>query len=136
MPSIIDRAIGTLTALAVPHTVNGDELVVPAASPDGFEVRLHLVSDRAFVVMFDRWRHDFDRAEDAYDCFEYGLSDSCRLKVVYRGDEPELWQVEKREFGMWSPGHPVSRRSWAVWKPRRIEYRQNRVFRAGGPPSS
>jgi hypothetical protein len=130
MATIIDRAVRVLTALSVPHAVHGDEIVVPASSPDGFDVCLRVVSDRAFVVMFDRWRHDFDRAEDAYDCFEYGLSDSCRLKVVYRGDAPRLWQVQKREFGMWAPGHVVTRRSWAFWKSRRAEYRQNRVFRA------
>jgi hypothetical protein len=128
MPSIIDRAVRTLSALNVAHTVAGDEIVVPRQSADGFEVRLRLVSERSYVVMFEQWRQDFDRAEDAYDCFEYGLSDSCRLKLVYRGDRPESWQVEKREFGMWAPGHVVTRRSFAFWKPRRVEYRQNRVF--------
>ena len=131
MASIIDHAARTLTNLHVPHTVAGDEIVVPRQSADGFDVRLRLVSERSYVVMFDQWRQDFDRAEDAYDCFEYGLSDSCRLKLVYRGDRPESWQVEKREFGVWAPGHAVTRRSLAFWKPRRVEHRQNRVFVRG-----
>jgi hypothetical protein len=135
MPSIIDHAARTLTSLNVPHTSASDEIAVPAAAADGFEVRLSMRSDRSFVVMFDQWRHDFDRAEDAYDCFEYGLSDSCRLKVVYRGDAPEHWQVEKREFGLWVPGHVVTRRSWALWKPRRVEYRQNHVFTRPDEPA-
>jgi hypothetical protein len=130
MASVIDRAAHTLATLNVPHSLDGDEIVVPAASADGFDVRLQMLNDRSFVVMFERWRQDFDRPEDAYDCFEYGLSDCCRLKVVYRGAVPEAWQVQKREFGMWTPGHAVTRRSWAFWKPRRIEYRQNRVFKA------
>jgi hypothetical protein len=128
MPTVIDRAARTLTNLNVAHTITGDEIVVAAAGADGFEVRLRMLSERGYRVTFEQWRHEFDRAEDAYDCFEYGLSDSCRLKVVYRGDVPQQWQVEKREFGMWVPGHAVTRRSWAFWKPRRVEYRQNLVF--------
>ena len=135
MPTVIDRAARTLTTLNLAHTIAADEIVVPAAGADGFEVRLRMANDRAFVVMFEQWRHDFDRAEDAYDCFEFGLSDSCRLKIVYRGGEPERWQVEKREFGMWAPGHAVTRRSWALWKPRRIEYRQNHVFTRPDEPA-
>lgn len=134
MPTVIDRAARTLAARNVPHTIAGDEVVAAPATADGFEVRLRMVHDRSFVVSFEQWRQTFDRAEDAYDCFEYGLSDSCRLKVVYRGDAPERWQVEKREFGMWAPGHAVTRRSWALWRPRRVEYRQNRVFTRPAQP--
>jgi hypothetical protein len=36
---------------------------------------------------------------------------------------------------MWVPGHPVMRRSWAFWKLRRVEYRQNRVFTQPDPPT-
>jgi hypothetical protein len=128
MPSIIDRAVRTLTALGVAHHVDGDAIHVPKTDAGGFDVRLQILGARAFLVSCDGWRHDFDRAEDAYDCFEYVLSDSARLKIVSRGDRPEVWQIEKREFGMWAPGHPVRRRSWAFWRRRRIEYRQNRVF--------
>ena len=77
-----------------------------------------MVHDREFVVWYDQWQHAFDRAEDALDCFEYGLSDSCRLKITLRGDEPIIWHVEKREYGMWVPGHhPLKRRSLAFWRP-------------------
>ena len=128
MATIIDRAVRTLTALGVPHRVAGDHIRVPTGDAGGFDVDLRIAGDRAFLVQCEGWSHDFDRAEDAYDCFEYVLSDSARLKVVYRGDVPEVWQIEKREFGMWTPGHPVRNRSWAFWKSRRVEYRQNRVF--------
>ena len=132
MPSLIDRAVRTLTTLGVPHGVDGDQIHVPAKDDGGFAVRLQVRGQRSFLVQCEGWRHDFDRAEDAYDCFEYVLSDSARLKIVYRGRRPELWQIEKREFGMWTPGHPVRRGSWAFWRPRRIEYRQNRVFSSEG----
>jgi hypothetical protein len=130
MATIIDRAVLMLIARGVPHRVDdrGDTIHVPAADTSGFDVSLQILGDRAFLVQCDGWRHDFDRGEDAYDCFEYVLSDSARLKVIYRGEAVEVWQLEKREFGMWTPGHPVRRRSWAFWRARRVEYRQNRVF--------
>lgn len=134
MATIIDRAVRTLTALGVAHHADGDEIRVPKADAGGFDVDLQILGDRAFLVRCEGWRHDFDRAEDAYDCFEYVLSDSARLKVVCRGDRPEVWQIEKREFGMWTPGRPVRRRSWRFWMPRRVEYRQNRVFGSAKAP--
>lgn len=129
MPSVIDRACRTLRDRGVVCDASEDRLVVPPGSGDGFEVTLRIVHDRQFVVTYDGWHHTFDRAEDAADCFEYGLSDSCRLKITFRGDRAVAWQVEKREYGMWSPGHHVDRRrSLAFWRPRRVVYRQNHVF--------
>jgi hypothetical protein len=131
MPSVIDQAARTLRAVdsavfdATEHTIT-----VPAATDEGFLVRLRMVHDREFVVWYDQWQQTFDRAEDALDCFEYGLSDSCRLKITFRGDEPVGWLVEKREYGMWVPGqHPRKRRSLGFWRPTRIVYRQNQLFR-------
>jgi hypothetical protein len=131
VPSVIDRAARSLRALdGVVFDASEDTIVVPAASDEGFLVRLHIVNEREFLVEYDRWRHTFDRGEDALDCFEYGLSDSCRLKVTLRGDEAVGWHVEKREYGMWVPGHhPQKRLDLAFWRPRRVVYRQNQVFR-------
>ena len=128
MATIIDRAVRTLTTLGVAHRVERDAIDVAKTDDGGFDVRLEILGEREYVVRCEGWRHEFDRAEDAYDCFEYVLSDSARLKIVYRGELPELWQIEKREFGMWAPGHPVRKASWKFWLPRRVEYRQNRVF--------
>jgi hypothetical protein len=132
--TIIDRAVQTLTARGVAHHVHGDAIRVPAIDDSGFDVVLRIAGARAFLVQCEGWRHDFDRAEDAYDCFEYVLSDSARLRVVYRGETVEMWQLEKREYGMWTPGHPVRRRAWRFWMPRRVEYRQNRVFGSAKAP--
>ena len=131
MPSVIDRAARTLRAIdGVVFDATDNTITVPPASDEGFLVRLRMVHDREFVVWYDQWQHAFDRAEDALDCFEYGLSDSCRLKITLRGDEPIIWHVEKREYGMWVPGHhPLKRRSLAFWRPTSVVYRQNHVFK-------
>lgn len=131
MPSVIDRAVRTLRAHdGVAFDASEHTITVPAASDDGFVVRLRVMHDREFVVWYDRWQRTFDRAEDAFDCFEYGLSDSCRLKITLRGETPVSWHVEKREYGMWMSGHRrVKRLSLAFWRPKRTVYRQNHVFR-------
>ena len=136
--SIVERVADRLAAAGVPGVAStAGAIEVRPTSGDGFLVRLEVRGPRDFLVAFDGWRHRFDRAEDAYDCFEYGLSDSCRLKVTRRGDRPVAWQVEKREYGMWAPGHVERRRLVPFWKPLRIEYRQNRVFRrAAGSDST
>ena len=131
MPSVIERALRTLHAMeGVVCDASADRLVVPPASDDGFQVGLRVVHDREFVVTFEGWHHTFDRAEDAYDCFEYGLSDNCRLKITLRGDRAVAWQVERREYGMWCPGHMDRRRTLAFWRPRRVVYRQNHLFKS------
>ena len=131
MPSVIDNAVRALRAVdGVVFDATDDTITVPPTSDEGFLVRLRMMSDRAFVVWFDQWHHDFDRAEDALDCFEYGLSDSCRLKITLRDDKPIIWHVQKREFGMWAPGHhPLKHRSFAFWRPTTVVYRQNHVFK-------
>jgi hypothetical protein len=135
MPSVIDRAARTLRRIdGVAFTASEEEIAVLPASADGFVVRMWMVHDREYHVAYDRWEHVFDRAEDAYDCFEYGLSDSCRLRITLRGDAPVAWHVEKREYGMWAPGHrPLRRRLVPFWRPARVVYRQNRVFRRHEP---
>jgi len=130
MPSVIARATRTLDTIGgVDYTATPSTITVRPKDPDGFVVTLVVEHARAFVVSYDRWQRAFDRAEDAYDCFEFGLSDSCRLQVTYRGEDAVAWHVEKREYGMWVPSsHPASRLSLKFWKPRRMVYRQNRLF--------
>ena len=131
MPWVIDNVVRMLGAIdGVVFDATDRTVTVPALSEDGFPVALDVRHDREFVVSYDHWQHTFDRAEDAFDCFEYGLSESCRLKTTLRGDVPVSWQVEKREFGMWVPGHAT--RNWrglGFWRPPRVVYHQNHVFR-------
>ena len=134
MASVIDRAATALTRLGgVPFTSSDVELSVPSMTDDGFEVSLNVAGPRRFLVRYDNWHQVFDRAEDAYDCFEYGLSDSCRLRVTYRGTTPVECCIERRQYGLWVPGRAIARRLSPFWRSRRIVHRQNRVFTAPGP---
>jgi hypothetical protein len=129
---VIDRAVKRLRSLpGITFHATANSLVVPPVASDGFPVALRVLGPRSFLVSYDGWSETFRRAEDAYDCFEFGLSDSCRLRVTLRGETAVAWQIEKREYGLWVPGRVVRRRLVPFWRRRRIERRQNRVFLAG-----
>jgi|GEM_PF-2755409 len=68
--------------------------------PTGFAVSLFVHSDMAYTVYFDSWHEEFTQAEEALECFAFGLSDQCRLKVSKRGGKPYKWTVESQEDGV------------------------------------
>jgi hypothetical protein len=128
--SVVDRARKTLTARGVAFDAVANGITVRASNAAGFDVSLRVVGPRKFIVSYEGWFQTFGRAEDAYDCFEYGLSDSCRLRITFRGVTQVAWQIEKRDYGVWMPGRVVRRRFVPFWKRARIEQRQNSVFRS------
>jgi hypothetical protein len=105
-------------------------LRIPAPNPGGFDIHLQ-ERRRAYVVRFDGWTRTFDRDDDALDCLELGLSDSCRLAVTCRGTAPVAWTLEIREFGMWVPHRRTCRRIVPFWRPERTEYKQNVIITEG-----
>ena len=132
MASVIERAVRILTRHGgVVFTAGPQDIRVPALDDTGFDVSLHVAGPSRFLVRYYGWFQTFDRAEDAYDCFEYGLSDSCRLRVTYRGDGQVAWRIEKREYGLWAPGREVKKRLVAFWRPARVAHLQNRAFTSG-----
>ena len=129
MPSIINRAVKALPADGLRFEATTRTLTVPPATDDGFAVSLVVRSDREYEVQGEQWTERFERAEDAYDCFLFLLSEESRLKVTLRGTTAVGWQVEKREYGLWVPAHPVRRRLVPIWRPARTVWKQNHVFK-------
>jgi hypothetical protein len=112
---------------AIAYTNTHRSLHIPAPAPGRFEIRLY-DHRRGFVVRFDGWTRTFDRDDDALDCMELGLSDTCRLAVTRRGTLAVAWTLEVREFGMWVPHRRTRRRLIPFWRPERTEYKQNDVI--------
>ncbi len=129
MATVIDRARKALAAYpGIAHDSSSRRIVVPPANREGFTVSLEILGEREFRVQYDGWHHRFSRAEDAYDCFSFGLSDSCRLRVTKRGDTPVAWQIEKKEYGLWVPGRRIARRVVPFWRALQVVHLQNLVF--------
>ena len=127
--SVISRALKALPADGLRFEATTRTLMVPPATDDGFAVSLVVRSDREYEVQGEQWTERFERAEDAYDCFLFLLSEESRLKVTLRGTNAVGWQIEKREYGLWVPAHPVRRRLVPIWRPARTVWKQNHVFK-------
>jgi hypothetical protein len=125
---MIARAVRKLSRWpGLVYSATRHRLHIPVQAPGGFAIRIQ-ARRRYTLVQFEGWTRRFDRDDDALECLELGLSDSCRLAVTLRGQTPVAWTVEMWEYGMWAPHHRAA--SWLVpfWRPRRIEHRQNRVI--------
>jgi len=129
MSSVIDRAVKALPDKGLRFEATAHTLTVPPSTDDGFPVVLVVRGDRHYEVQGEGWNERFERAEDAYDCFLFLLSEHARLKVTLRGETAVGWQVEKREYGLWVPAHPVWRRLVPIWRTACTVWKQNHVFR-------
>jgi len=66
--------------------VEGEDFIeVKGTNADGFDVSLHDHGEEIWVF-YSGWHTHFKRteAESALNCFVFGLSDKCRMKVCSR----------------------------------------------------
>lgn len=127
--SIVERIVDQLRSRHphVAYRVSGQEISVEAQSPDGFAVT---VSEAAgeWVVSFDGWHDHFAPEDEAFNCFGFGLSDQCRLKISYRGDYAYRWTVQVRSGEQWVNERTSCLLFVPFWRKHRVEYRQNTII--------
>ena len=103
--------------------------VLPASN-DGFIVQLRAGSKK-YEVSFDGWHEDFDREEEALNCFAFGLSSECRLKVWSFARFDYKWTVEHYQDGAWIEDSTVGLLVVPFWK-RRFRYLLNNIILGPG----
>ncbi len=103
---------------------SGTELRVLCKNPSSFEVSIRELDSR-FLVCFDGWHEEFDIQKTALDCFAFGLTDHCRLKVVMRGSMECAWTVQSRGTNGWDDDSTTGLLLIPFWRPRRVIFRQN-----------
>jgi hypothetical protein len=124
----------------VRHAVEGTGAVrtitVLPGAEDGFAVRL-TESRGHWTVGYEGWHEEFDDEDAALECFAFGLSAACRLRVEYRGRMPVKWTVEALSEGAWVEDSTTGLIHPFFWRRPRVQYRQNRVVPAdtARPPS-
>ena len=106
-------------------------ITVLPADDSGFEVSLSVESDD-YVVSFLGWQEHFTDPEDALNCFAFGLSEQCRLKVSYRGTIPYRWTVEYAESGKWLDDSTTGLLLFPFWRKPEFKYFQNRLLQNMG----
>jgi len=106
------------------YTESNGSIVVHAPMPGGFEVSIN----EGLVVGYDGWHEQFDAEDKALDCFAFGFSDQCRLKVTLRGKLAYKWTLESLVDGTWDEESTTGLLFFPFWRAARIEYRQNNLL--------
>jgi hypothetical protein len=114
----------------VTYSTTDNSITVDPKDEKGFLVSLG-VGPRDIIVSSDFWHEHFDKDEEdnALDCFAFMLSDSCRLKIEYRGEKPKRWTIESFENGNWIGDSTTGLFNFNFWSPTRTEYLQNRIIK-------
>lgn len=88
------------------------------------------IQGREFIVSFDGWHEHFDTEDDALEWFSMGLSEACRLEVIYRGDTATRWTLQRYENGSWSEVSTTGLLFVPFWRERSVRHVQNRLISA------
>lgn len=80
----------------------------------GFEVGLS-TDNNSLTVSFEGWHEEFQNEEEALNCLAFGLSESCRLRVLRKGSVDYKWIVEARAGSEWRPYSEVGLLAYPFW---------------------
>jgi len=103
---------------------DSESVSVTCANDDHFAVSIYQFGDE-FQVNFDGWHEHFEELSTALDCFAFGLSDRCRLKVILRGKMECAWTVQSQEETGWSDDTTTGLLVFPFWRSKRVELRKN-----------
>ncbi len=101
-----------------------DSVSVHPVSPTGFTVSLYQHSS-GYSVSFEGWHEEFQTEEDALNCFAFGLSDECRLRVLSRGGFDYRWILQFLEDGEWHDESETGLLLFPFWRRREERILQN-----------
>lgn len=102
-------------------------VTISANNEDGFDVGLAVMDDE-FTVFFEGWHQHFDSEDEALACLRWGLSKSCRLKVVKRGGTPISWTTQYIHDGAWIDDEVTGLILIPFWRRKSIVFKQNNVL--------
>jgi hypothetical protein len=109
--------------------VEGNTISVKPVSQSGFTVWL-TDHNSSFTVGYDGWHEEFEDEIEALNCFHFGLSSKCRLKVTKRGDKAYSWTVEFKDGNDWKEDSTTGLILVPFWKKKKIEYLCNSIIQS------
>lgn len=122
----IERILERLTKYPeLDFEVTPSNVTIIPENKNGFEVSFQIDRDR-YQVNLGGWHDHFDDAEEALDCFSFGLSSKCRLKITSRGNFPCVWTVQSLENGEWVDDSSTGLLFFPFWKAKTVSYKQNK----------
>ena len=104
---------------------------IPPRSPEGFECAFyaHL---HGFTVHFEGWHEEFQSESEALNCFAFGLSDTCRLKVSSIGARDHSWTLQSLHDGEWHDESTTALLLVPFWRAKEVRYLLNSYLKAVG----
>lgn len=112
------------------YKVSESMISVERPQDNGFSIDLS-IDESGFNVSFDGWHESFTTEQEALECFTYGLTNRCRLKVHKRGTCEYKWTVQyKTEIDSeieWHDDSTTGLFLYPFWKKEEIIYRQNNL---------
>ncbi len=101
---------------------------VSALTPEGFDIWVSDDGTKVTVGYAGWYQHFPDDRRQAYECFLWGLTDHCRLKVFSKGDRDYKWAAEFRRGQDWKGMGVVTDFGeilFHFWKTTHIRFLQN-----------
>ncbi|AUC84794.1 hypothetical protein CW731_05570 [Polaribacter sp. ALD11] len=112
------------------YELNAESITVNPNNENGFPVTLTDNGNENFTVAFDFWHEEFYNENDALNCFAFGLSKDCRLKLTKKGNKPIKWTVESIENGIWKEDSTTGLFNLSFWKKSKFEFLQNDLIKS------
>jgi hypothetical protein len=107
---------------------SSDHIKVLPTNSSGFSVTLYFEKNEITVFYGDSWHEHFQNETEALNCFAFGLSKECRLKVFSRGNIEYKWVLEHFRQGQWIEDSTSGSLFFPFWLPKKVEFLQNNVI--------
>lgn len=129
MSDIIEEILQKLEGyIGIDIDVTDAHVSVRCQNENSFTVALSK-ENSGYQVNFDGWHEHFSDKAEALNCFSFGLSEECRLKVITNGKLESSWTVQYLRNENWVDDSKTSLIFYPFWHKAIIEYRQNRLSR-------
>ena len=130
MSRTINEIVGRLkTYPDADYESDTNSITVSPKNENGFPVTLSDNGNGNYTVAFDFWHEEFDNENDALNCFAFGLTNKCRLKITKKGNKPIKWTVESNENGVWEEDSTTGLFSFSFWRKSEYEFFQNDLIK-------
>ena len=117
-------------------TRKGEWVSVTPTHVNSFEVGYQFFNN-LHTVNFLGWHEDFSSRDEALNCFAFGLSAQCRLRVWLKGKFQYRWALEGRdEAGKWYEDSRTGLVFFPYWKRTSVVVLQNDLLKQPWPEFS
>ncbi len=119
----------------IKYETSASSITVLPGSDKGFKVGFE-GGPGHYLVFFNGWHEEFTDADEALNCFVFGLSDECRLKEHRRGGFAYRWTVESKLKDEWVADSETGLLLFPFWKRAEVVYLQNNLISDSSSPET